>query len=310
VCLFIVTAEVVLLQPVAVNVKVNVTVPAVTPVINPVLSMVATAGLLLTHVPPEPGLAVIVAPIHNFADWILTTGNAFTVTLEVVLVQPVVVFVKVNVTLPAVSPVINPALVMVATAGLLLTHVPPEPGLAVIVEPIHNVAVGKLTTGRAFTVTLDVVLLQPVVVFVKVNVTLPAVSPVINPALVMVATAGLLLTHVPPEPGLAVIAEPIHNVAVGILTTGRVFTVTLDVVLLQPVAVSVNVNVTLPAVSPVINPALLMEATAGLLLNHVPPAEGLAVIVEPIHNVDDGVLTTGRAFTVTLDVVLLQPVAV
>jgi len=272
--------------------------------------MVAIAGLLLTHVPPAPGLAVIVEPMHKAANGVLTTGSAFTVSVDVVLLQPVVAFVKVNVTVPAVSPVINPALVMVATVGLLLTQVPPDTGLAVITEPIHNVAEGVLTTGRAFTVTLDVALLQPVAVSVNVNITLPAVSPVINPALVIVATAGLLLTHVPPVPGLAVIEEPIHNIGDGVLTTGRAFTVTLDVVLLQPVAVRVKVNVTLPADTAVIKPALVMVAIAGLLLNQAPPAPGLAVIVVPTHIDDVGVLTTGSAFTVTLDVDLLHPVAV
>jgi len=126
--------------------------------------MVATVGLLLTQVPPVEGLASIVAPIHNEDDGVLTTGRAFTVTLEVVLLQPVAVSVKVNVTLPAVNAVINPVLVMVAIAGLLLTHVPPAPGLAVMVELMHNVADGVLTTGRAFTVILVVVLLQPVAV--------------------------------------------------------------------------------------------------------------------------------------------------
>jgi len=126
--------------------------------------MVATVGLLLTQVPPAEGLAAIVAPIHNEDDGVLTTGRAFTVTLEVVLLQPVAVSVKVNVTLPAVNAVINPALVMVAIAGLLLAHVPPAPGLAVMAEPMHNVADGVLTTGRAFTVILVVVLLQPVAV--------------------------------------------------------------------------------------------------------------------------------------------------
>ena len=305
-----VTVEVVLLQPVAVEVNVKVTVPADIPVINPVLLMVATAGALLTHVPPTPGLAVMVAPTHNVADGVLTTGSAFTVTDGVVLLQPVAVEVKVKVTVPIEIPVTNPALLIVATAGALLTHVPPTPGLAVMVAPTHNVADGVLTTGSAFTVTDGVVLLQPVVVEVNVKVTVPADIPVINPALLIVATAGELLTHVPPTPGLAVNVAPTHNVADGVLTTGSAFTVTEGVVLLQPVAVEVKVKVTVPADIPVINPALLIVATAGALLTHVPPTPGLAVIVAPTHNVADGVLTTGSAFTVTEGVVLLQPVAV
>jgi hypothetical protein len=126
---------------------------------------------------------------------------------------------------------------MLATVGLLLIHVPPVPGLAVIVEPIHNDVNGVLTTGRAFTVMLEVVLLQPVAVSVKVKVAVPAVKPVINPAFVILTTVGLLLTHVPPVPGLALIVPPIHNDVNGVLTTGRAFTVMPEVVLLQPVAV-------------------------------------------------------------------------
>jgi len=114
-------------------------VPAVSPVINPELLMDATNGLLLTHVPPDPGLAVIVAPAHNVDDGILTVGSVFTVTVAVVLLQPVAVCVKVNDAVPADTPVINPVLSMVATVGLLLTQVPPDPGLAVIVAPIHTI---------------------------------------------------------------------------------------------------------------------------------------------------------------------------
>ena len=55
--------------------------------------------------------------------------------------------------------------------------------------------------GFAFTVTDDVVLLQPVVVAVKVKVALPAVKPITNPASVTDATNGLLLTHAPPVVG-------------------------------------------------------------------------------------------------------------
>lgn len=60
-----VTVAVVFAQPVAVEVNVNVTVPAVRPVMSPALSIDATAGELLTHVPPAPGVAFIVAPTHN-----------------------------------------------------------------------------------------------------------------------------------------------------------------------------------------------------------------------------------------------------
>ena len=55
----------------------------------------------------------------------------------------------------------TPALVTVAIAGLLLTHVPPVVGDNVAVLPTHTVA-GAVTTGKAFTVTEEVVLLHPV----------------------------------------------------------------------------------------------------------------------------------------------------
>jgi len=144
-----VTVAVVLLHPVAVDVKVNVTVPAETPVINPVvLLIVATPGVLLTHVPPA-GLEVIVVPEHIVANDVVTVGSACTVMDDVVTLQPDTVNVNVKVTAPAEIPVINPALSIVAILGSLLTHVPFVVGLAVIVAPMHNEADGKLTDGTS-----------------------------------------------------------------------------------------------------------------------------------------------------------------
>ena len=308
-----VTNEVVFLQPVAVSVKVKVTVPAEIPVINPALLIVATPGALLTHDPPALGVAVIVLPTHIDADGVETTGGEEMVTVAVVALQAVTMDVNVNVTVPAAIPVINPVLFMVAIAGLLLAQMPPAPGLAFMVLPIHKVAEGVLTTGGAFMVTGAVVALQPFAVDVKVKVALPAETPVINPALVIVAMPGALLTQVPPAPGLAVIVLPTHNVAEGVLTKGGEITVTDAVVALQPVAVEVKVKVTLPTDIPVITPAPVIDAIPGALLTQVPPAPGLAVIVLPTHNVAEGVLTTGRGFTVTVAVPLTaretQPLA-
>ena len=74
----------------------------------------------------------------------------------VVLLQPVVPSVKVKVTLPAETPVTTPALVTVAMAGLLLTHVPPAAGVTLVVKPTHTEA-GAVTIGRALTVKVTVV---------------------------------------------------------------------------------------------------------------------------------------------------------
>src|SRR5258707_1039088 len=89
-----------------------------------------------------------------------------------------------------------------------------------------------------------------------------------------------------------------------------VLIVTADVVLLQVVVVLVNVNVTLPAATPVTTPALVTVASEALLLTQVPPLTGLNVIADPIHKLEDGALTVGNALIVTADVVLLQVVVV
>jgi hypothetical protein len=138
-----------------------------------------------------------------------------------------------------------------------------------------------------------VVLLQPVAVSVNVNVTLPLDTPVTNPALVTVAIVLSLLAQVPPVVGLKVKVAPTQSVDEGVTTMGAAFTATDEVVLLQPVAVSVKVNVTLPANMPVTNPALVTVAMVLSLLAQVPPVVGLKVKVAPTQSVGEGVLTTG-----------------
>ena len=211
--------------------------------------------------------------------------------------------------MPADTPVITPALVTVALALLLLVQVPPVVGDSVAVLPIHTVA-GAVTTGNAFTVTADVVLLQPVEVCVKVKVAVPPDTPVTTPALVTVATELLLLAQVPPVVGDSVLVKPAHIVELPVmLTVGNAFTVTVAVVLVHPVDVCVKVKVTVPAATPVITPAFVTVALALLLLVQVPPVVGDNVAVLPIHTVA-GAVTTGKALTVTAEVVALQPVEV
>ena len=126
---------------------------------------VATEVLLLTHVPPVVGDKVVVDPIHiELLPVMLTAGKALTVTVPVVLLQLVVADVNVKVADPAATPVTTPAEVTVATAGLLLTHVPPVVGDKVVVDPIHiELLPVMLTAGKALIVTAVVVLLQLVV---------------------------------------------------------------------------------------------------------------------------------------------------
>ena len=104
-------------------------------------------------------------------------GNGITVTVPVVLLHKVDVEVKVNITDPADTPVTTPASVTVAIVLLSLAQVPPVAGLNVIDPPTQSPA-AALTTGIAFTVNNVVVLLHPVVVSVKVKLTVPAETPV------------------------------------------------------------------------------------------------------------------------------------
>ena len=70
-----------------------------------------------------------------------------------------------------------------------------------------------------------------------------------------------------------------------------------------------KVNVTRPAATPVTNPASVTVALVGSLLVQAPPVVGDKVIVLPTQT-EDPALTTGKALTVTDEVVLLQPVDV
>ena len=68
-----------------------VAVPAATPVTKPEPVTLATAGLLLLHVPPLTELlSVIVAPAHTVPDPLIVPAVAlpFTVTVAVLLTGP------------------------------------------------------------------------------------------------------------------------------------------------------------------------------------------------------------------------------
>ena len=68
-----------------------------------------------------------------------------------------IVLVKVNVAVPAVTPVATPAFVTFAINGLLLVQVPPVVGDNVIVLPTATEA-GAETTGNALMVATTAVL--------------------------------------------------------------------------------------------------------------------------------------------------------
>jgi hypothetical protein len=91
---------------------------------------------------------------------------------------------------------------------------------------------------------------------------------------------------------------------------GKAFTVTALVVAEQPL-LAVNVNVALPAETPVMTPeVLLIVATAVLELIHVPPVEGLAGIVEPTQTELADILTVGKILLMVVAVELVALAAV
>lgn len=200
------------IHPVDVDVKVKVADPAETPVASPLLAIVATAALLLTQLPPEVGDKVVVAPTQREEAPVMeATGLEI---METSLVdedeQPFKELVKVKLAVPPETPVTNPALLTVATVGLLEVQVPPVAGDNVVVLPSQMLLLPVMETeGLAFTVTaLLGSEIQPAVVMVKTKVAVPALTPVTTPSFAMVATAGLLLTQVPPLDGDKVVVDP------------------------------------------------------------------------------------------------------
>ena len=160
-----------LIQPVEDDVKVNVAVPTETPVITPELSILATEELLLTQVPPVEGVIFILVPIQTVLDpESVAMGLAFTVTIgDGKLVHPVDEFVKTKEVLPTPTPVTRPLEATVATSGSLLTQLPPEVGVnVVVVDGQMEVVPDTLTMGLATTVIDEVeALLHPETALVK-----------------------------------------------------------------------------------------------------------------------------------------------
>ena len=145
-------------------------------------------------------------------------------------------------------------------------------------------------------------------------IVVPAATPVTKPEQLTVATVlvpdtqGLDEAAVP-EP-VSLVVDPTQTASVPVMV-GEAFTVTEEVVLLHPVVVDVNVNVALPADTPVTTPASVTCATAVLLLVQVPPVIGDSAIVLPTHT-EDPALTTGNTLTVNENsaVLVLVPLSI
>jgi hypothetical protein len=171
--------------------------------------------------------------------------------------------------------------VTIATAVLLLVHVPPVAGLNVEVEPTQIELLPVIdTTGFAFIVTLDVYADTQPVVLVNLNTLIPSDKPVTTPAFVTVAIEELL-SHVPPVVGLNVVVEPTHIESLPVIDTIGIGLTVITAVgsETQPVAELVYVKVAVPGATPVTNPELLIVAIEVLLLAHTPPPLGSNLVV-------------------------------
>jgi hypothetical protein len=137
----------------------------------------------------------------------------------------------------------------------------------------------------------------------------PAVSPHTTPDKEpTVATAGLLLLHVPPVIALVnVLHEPSHTCGVPVIGYGARMMVTTFVAIhpVDKVYTIVTVSTELPVITPVTGS---MDATNGLVLLHVPPGGVLAIVVDVrLQKPLLPVIGVGSGFTVTT-AVRTQPV--
>jgi hypothetical protein len=144
----------------------------------------------------------VVEPTQAKGAPVITPGNAFTVTV-IVLLHPVAVMKQVIVAVPAAAPVTIPVPTpTVAIAVLLLLHVQPAGVVvSVVVRPTHKLVLPVIGVGNGLTVTVAVA--AHVVGSVYVIVAVPGAgveeTPLTSPVpATTVAIAVLLLVHRPP----------------------------------------------------------------------------------------------------------------
>jgi hypothetical protein len=128
--------------------------PDMIPVVMPA---VATAVLLLLHVPLPASLSVIVAPVQTVDGPEMPAGSGYTVIVVIILhpVPNVYVITEVPTTLPVTTPV--PELMEAIVALLLLQLPPPVPSLNVVEVPRQIPNVPRIEVGSGFTVSTLVV---------------------------------------------------------------------------------------------------------------------------------------------------------
>jgi hypothetical protein len=135
------------------------TLPPETPVTIPVLPTVAIPVLLLLHTPPLiTSVMGVVIPVH-MADTPVTDGTKVYIFTSAPAEQPAAVYniVACPAPVPVTTPVVAPT---VATAVLLLLHVPPPEPVKVEVAPEQSAVTPEAVGAVPLTVT-GVVATQP-----------------------------------------------------------------------------------------------------------------------------------------------------
>lgn len=186
----------------------------------------ATDGLSLTQVPPDVGDSWVTSPIQiPLGPVIDTVGVGFTVTAPVASdTQSEDELVNIKVAVPGETPVITPALLMVATPVEEDDQVPPVEGVTKVVAPTQiNGLSGSVGTGLGNTCTYNVSDLHPVFAW-KTNLALPASIPVtvLVGAPVIDTVSGEWFTQVVPtvKAGLMVVDDPTQMVSLAAETVG------------------------------------------------------------------------------------------
>lgn len=176
------------------------------------VSITAIEVSLLNQWPPlDISVRLMVVPLHAVKTPAIGPGNGFTVIAFVADAQPGIVYFIVS--MPGLIPVTAPVAFTVAITGSRLLHEPPGlSSVSVNVLPAHTLDIGPvIAPGGLLTVTM-VVAKQPVPVYLKAMVTVPARWPVTIP-LDEPTDAMLMfeLVHVPGElTSLNVVVPDVH----------------------------------------------------------------------------------------------------
>ena len=261
-------------------------VPPLTPITIPKAgSIVATAGVLLLHVPPVTTSAkVLVADVHSWRTPLIAAGNGATATM-VEVVQPAAV-VYVITAVPEVpltiSPLPGPVVVAVATAGVELLQVPPVSASVNVIEdpPEHRPLGPDMAAGSGYTVATTVAGVPQPLLYVTtvVPVNTPPNRPVVA---LMVPIAGTLLLQVPPVAASDnVVVLPMHTAGVPAIAPGLAFTVTATLVALVAQVQLLAVNVYTPALAATTPVTPVLNAVGVVIA--VPPVCVQAYVVAPV----------------------------